>query len=118
MDRRAQINAWYLVSAMLAVLAIQHWWSESRQLETIPYSQFEEMVDAGKIIGDVHVSDKYITGTLKEAAPDSRKRFVTVRVEPMLAKRLAERGVTVTGAVENNLVRDILSWISSEDKMT
>ena len=107
MDRKAQINGWYLVAAILAVLAIQHWWIESRQIETIPYSQFEEMIDAGRI-QDVRVSDKYITGTLKEAAPDSRKRFVTVRVEPMLAKRLTERGVTVTGAVENNLVRDIL----------
>jgi cell division protease FtsH len=94
----------------LAVLAIQYWWIESRQVETIPYSQFEEMIDAGKI-EDVRVGDKYITGTLKEVVPDGRKRFVTVRVEPMLAKRLAERGVTVTGAVENNLVRDILSWI-------
>jgi ATP-dependent Zn protease len=99
MDRKAQINGWYLVAAMLAVLAIQHWWIESRQVETIPYSQFEEMIDAGKI-EDVHISDKYISGTLKEAVPDDRKRFVTVRVEPMLAKRLAERGVTVTGAVE------------------
>jgi hypothetical protein len=86
---------------MLAVLAIQHWWIESRQVDTIPYSQFEEMIDAGRI-RDVHVGDKYVTGTLKEAAPDGRKRFVTVRVEPMLAKRLAERGITVTGALENN----------------
>jgi cell division protease FtsH len=110
MDRKAQINGWYLVAAMLAILAIQHWWIESRQVETIPYSQFEEMIDAGSI-QDVRVGDKYITGTLKQAAPDGRKRFVTVRVEPMLAKRLAERGITVTGAVENNLIRDILSWI-------
>jgi cell division protease FtsH len=89
MDRKAQINGWYLVAPMLAVLAIQHWWIESREVETIPYSQFEEMIDAGKI-ENVHVSDKYISGTLKEAAPDGRKRFVTVRVEPMLAKRLAD----------------------------
>jgi cell division protease FtsH len=89
MDRKAQINGWYLVAAMLAVLAIQHWWIESREVETIPYSQFEEMIDAGKI-ENVHVGDKYVSGTLKEAAPDGRKRFVTVRVEPMLAKRLAD----------------------------
>ena len=110
MDKKTQINGWYIVVAVLAVLAIQQWWIESQQVETIPYSQFEQMIDAGKI-QSVRVTDKYITGTLKEPPPDGRKRFVTVRVEPMLAKRLAERGITVEGAVENNLIRDILSWI-------
>jgi cell division protease FtsH len=109
-DKKAQINGWYIVAAVLAVLAIQQWWIERQQVETIPYSQFEEMIDAGKI-QSVRVTDKYVTGTLKEAPPDGRRRFVTVRVEPALAKRLAERGITVEGGVENNLVRDILSWI-------
>ena len=96
--------------ARLAVFAIQSWWIESQQVETIPYSQFEQMMDAGKI-RDVRVTDKYITGTLKETPPDGRSRFVTVRVEPGLAKQLEEHGITVEGAVENNLIRDILSWI-------
>lgn len=110
MDKKAQIYGWYIVGAVFAVLAIQQWWTESQQVETIPYSRFEEMVDAGKV-QDVRITDKYITGNLKEPAVDGRKRFVTVRVEPTLAKRLAERGIAVTGAIENNLVRDILSWI-------
>jgi cell division protease FtsH len=109
-DKKTQINGGYVVAAVLAVLAIQHWWIESQQFETIPYSQFEQMIDAGKI-QSVRVTDKYVTGTLKETAPDGRKRFVTVRVEPALAKRLSERGITVEGAVENNLIRDLLSWI-------
>jgi cell division protease FtsH len=112
MDRKRQINGLYLIAAMLAVLAIQHPWLESRQVETIAYSQFEEMLDAGKI-QDVRVGDKYITGTLKEVPPDGRRRFVTVRVEPMLAKRLAEGGVTVTGAVENNLLHGSCPFCSS-----
>ncbi|MDP2619402.1 MAG: ATP-dependent zinc metalloprotease FtsH [Hyphomicrobiales bacterium] len=110
MDRKAQINGWYLVAAMLAVLAIQQWWITSQQVETIPYSQFERLVDAGQI-ESVRVTDKYITGTLKETLPDGRKRFVTVRVQPELARRLTERGIAVEGAVENNLIRDILSWV-------
>jgi len=109
-DRRIQINGWYLVAAVLAILAIQQWWIGSHQVETIPYSQFEELIDAGKI-QSVRVTDKYITGTLKEAQPDGRKRFATVRVDAALAKRLAERGITVEGGVDNNLVGDILSWI-------
>ncbi len=110
MNRKALINGWYLVAAMLAVFAIQSWWIESQQVETISYSQFQQMVDAGKI-KSVRVTDKYITGTLKETAPDGRSRFVTIRVEPSLAKELEERGISVEGAVENNLIRNILSWI-------
>jgi len=109
-DRKALINGWYIVAAVLAVFAIQSWWIESQQFETIPYSQFEQMIDAGKI-KSVRVTDKYITGTLKETPPDGRSRFVTVRVELGLAKQLEEHGITVEGAVENNLIRDILSWI-------
>ena len=72
-DKKTQINGWYLVAAVFAILAIQYWWIESQQVETIPYSQFEEMIDAGKI-QSVRVTDKYVTGTLKETLPDGRKR--------------------------------------------
>lgn len=109
-DKKTQINGWYIVAAVLAVLAIQQWWITRQQAETIPYTQFEEMVNAGQI-ESARVTEKFITGTLKETAPDGRRRFVTVRVEPALASRLAERGITVEGVVENNLIRDILSWI-------
>jgi len=110
MDRKALINGWYIVAAILAMFAIQSWWIESQQVETIRYSQFQQMMDAGKI-RSVRATDKYITGTLKETPPGGPSRFVTIRVEPGLAKQLEERGISVEGAVENNLIRDILSWI-------
>lgn len=66
MDRKTQINGWYVVAAVLAILAIQQWWITGQQLETIPYSKFDELADAGSI-QSVRVTDKYVTGTLKEA---------------------------------------------------
>ncbi len=110
MDRKTQINIWYTVAAVLAVLFIQQWWIERQRVETIPYSRFETLVEAGKV-KDVQVTDKFIRGTLKEPLPDGRTLFLTTRVEPALAEKLAEHGVTVTGALENTLLRDILSWI-------
>jgi cell division protease FtsH len=109
-DKKTQINTWYLLAALLALLLIQHWWISSKQVETIPYSQFEKLVEAGKI-QSVRVTDKFITGMLRETPPDGRQRFVTVRVDPALAKQLADRGITVEGAAENTLIRDLLSWI-------
>ena len=32
MDKKAQINGWYIVAAVLAVLAIQQWWIERQQV--------------------------------------------------------------------------------------
>jgi cell division protease FtsH len=95
---------------VFAILLIQQWWIQSQQVETIPYSQFDALVEAGKV-NDVYVTDRHIKGTLKEALPDGRSRFVTTRVEPALAGKLAERGVTVTGVIESTLLRDILSWV-------
>jgi cell division protease FtsH len=110
MDKKTQINTWYAIAAILAILVIQQWWVQSRQVEPIAYSQFEALVDAGKVT-DVYVTDTYISGTLKEALADGRKRFVTTRVEPTLAGKLAAHGVTVTGVVESTWLRDILSWV-------
>lgn len=49
MDKKALISGWYVVAAILAIFASQSWWIESQQVETIPYSQFEQMMVAGKV---------------------------------------------------------------------
>ena len=35
MDKKTQINGWYIVAAVFAVLAIQQWWVVRQQAETI-----------------------------------------------------------------------------------
>jgi cell division protease FtsH len=110
MNRKTQINLWYTVAALLAIVFVQQWWAERQRVETIPYSQFEALVREGKV-REVHVTENFIRGTATEPLADGRRLFITVRVEPGLAEKLAERGVTVTGVVETTLLRDILSWI-------
>ncbi len=110
MDRKTQLNLWYALAAVLAVLAFQRWWAQSQRVETIPYSQFEALVEQGKV-KEVYVTDQFIRGTLKEPIPDGRTLFLTTRVEPELAAKLAAQGVTVTGVVESTWLRDLLSWI-------
>lgn len=51
MDKKQQVNVWYVLLAMLALLLFQSWWIEQRQIETLPYSQFEKLLQEG---GDAH----------------------------------------------------------------
>jgi cell division protease FtsH len=62
MDTKFKINFWYIIAAMTLLLLFQSWWVQSQQVETIPFSQFETLVD-GKKIKDVFVSPDNVTGT-------------------------------------------------------
>lgn len=72
----------------------------------IPYSEFKEAVEAGKVT-EVAVSPQIIHGKMRED-----KIFNTIRIEdPDLLRSLAQHQVKVTGVIESTLFRDILSWI-------
>jgi cell division protease FtsH len=108
-ERKHQFAIWYIFAAFLGLMSIQYFWLEYRQVATIPYSQFEQLLDANQI-SQVLVSSDTIQGTLKEALPDGRKLFSTSRVDPELAARLNTHGVTVSGAPSSNFLSTILSW--------
>ena len=90
-------------------MLIQYVWLVYTQVETIPYSQFEQLLNENKI-SEVLVGHDFIQGTLKQPLPDGRKLFYTVRVDPALADMLKAHGVTITGAPSNNFLATILSW--------
>jgi cell division protease FtsH len=110
METKYKINFWYIIAAMMLMLLFQSWWVQKHQVETIPFSQFETLVD-GKKIKDVVVTPDYITGTLKEPLKDGRSEFVTTRVDPALTERLAKQGIVVTGVVPSTFLSDLLSWV-------
>jgi cell division protease FtsH len=109
-ERKHQFATWYIFAAFLGVMLIQYLWLQYTQIETIPYSQFEQLVDQDKI-SEVLVGSDTIQGTLKEPFPDGRKLFNTIRVEPDLAAKLSAHGVKVTGAPSSNFLSTILSWV-------
>jgi cell division protease FtsH len=109
-ERKHQFATWYIFAAFLGVMLIQSVWQSYTQVETIPYSQFEQLLADNKI-SDVLVGSDTIQGTLKEPFPDGRKLFYTVRVDPALADRLKEHGVVITGAPSSTWLSTILSWV-------
>jgi len=109
-ERKQHFAAWYIFAAFLGVMFVQYLWLRYSQVETIPYSQFEQLLDDNKITS-VLVGSDTIQGTLKEPLSEGRKLFYTVRVDPALADRLKAHGVTVTGAPTNTFLSTILSWV-------
>jgi cell division protease FtsH len=108
-ERKHQFATWYVFAAFLGVMLIQYVWLQYTQVETIPYSQFEQLLAQNKI-SEVLLGSDTIRGEVTEPFPDGRKLFYTVRVDPQLADKLQARGVKVTGIPSNNFLSTILSW--------
>jgi len=80
-DRKRNFVTWYLLAAMIGIFLFQFLWIKYLQVETVPYSRFNQLVNDGKV-DEVTVSQDSIRGTLKQALPDGRREFVTNRVDP------------------------------------
>jgi cell division protease FtsH len=109
-DKKTQINFWYIIIAILGILVIQNWYTKFTKVEPIPYSRFHELLDQDKI-AEIAITENHIYGSLKNEGADGLKDFVTTRVEPELADKLDKHNVIYTGVVQSTWVRDLLSWL-------
>ena len=62
--REHQINFWYLILAFLAVIWIQSLFFQSSHVKTIPYSEFQQILNEGKI-DKLFIGRTRITGAYK-----------------------------------------------------
>ena len=108
--RKRQFMIWYVLAAVFGVLLFQQFWTSYSQVETIPYSQFETLLDQNKV-AEVTVGTDSIQGTLKEPLPDGKREFYAVRVDPQLFDKLAAHQVVVNGAASSSVIQTILSWV-------
>jgi cell division protease FtsH len=109
-DRKTQINIWYVVLALLGFTLAQSFYQASKQYTTIPYSQFQTLLDQDKI-DQVWIEQNTIQGTLKAPEKDGLKQFVTTRVTPDLATVLDKHHVIYSGEIPSTWLTDILSWV-------
>ncbi len=110
MDKRTQINFWFVIVAVLSLLLVQNLYTQYTQVKPIPYSRFQHFLEDGRI-AEIAITENQIFGTLKEAHADGFKDFVTTRVEPELAEILDKHNVVYTGIIKSTWLRDLLSWI-------
>ncbi|MPZ45436.1 MAG: ATP-dependent zinc metalloprotease FtsH [Betaproteobacteria bacterium] len=110
MEKKTQFNLWYFVIATIAVLYMAEAWKQYRQVEPIPYSEFQNLLEAGKV-KEIAILDNHIQGTLTAPGSDGRDKFITTRVETDLARDLSKYNVKFTGVVQSTWLKDLLGWV-------
>src|SRR5882672_8040220 len=108
--KETQYHAWYWIAAIAVMMLIQAVFAAYTQVQTIPYSEFQDDLKAGKI-AEVRVSGNYIQGKFKEPDENGRSDFITTRVDPEMAQELEKYNVKFAGQIESTLLRDLLSWV-------
>lgn len=99
-----------ILAGGLLLVVLQFGLTTYNSVETIPYSQFEQLLSQDKI-AEVSVGSDMIQGKLKEPLPSGKSAFITARVDMALAEKLAAKGVSVTGVPSAGGLQSLLSWI-------
>ncbi|MES1148331.1 MAG: ATP-dependent metallopeptidase FtsH/Yme1/Tma family protein, partial [Bradyrhizobium guangdongense] len=111
-SRQQSVAIGYIFAAGILMVLLQWAFAAYSAVESIPYSQFEQLVAQGKV-AEVSVGQDVIQGKLKENEKLSggKTAFVTARVDLALAAKLDDKGIIVTGVPSGGLFQTILSWI-------
>ncbi|MBK8082526.1 MAG: ATP-dependent zinc metalloprotease FtsH [Devosia sp.] len=108
LNRKHQYNLWYFAAALLLLFAYQFWLGY-RSVAQITYSDLLSHLEAGRI-AEVTISETLIQGRFN-GAQDGYDYFVTERVDPELVRTFVDKGVTVRGTTESNLLATLASWV-------
>src|SRR5215218_9869174 len=108
-NKGARFHIGYWIAAFIGIMTLQYFYVTAREVATIPYSQFEQLLKDGKV-AEIGISNRFIQGKLREPL-DGKSKFVTTRVDPDFAQELQKYNVRYNGEVESTLLRDLLSWV-------
>ena len=114
-----------MVAAVL-ILGI-HYWQSARTVETLAYSDFKTLLQAGKL-SNLIVREKTITGivNLQNLEPllsseslesvnldeQLKHEFITIRVDdPTLIQQLQQQKIRYSGTLETTWLTTLISWI-------
>ncbi|WP_420840895.1 ATP-dependent zinc metalloprotease FtsH [Bradyrhizobium quebecense] len=98
-----------MVVVALGSLVLEWAWISYDRVDTIPFSQFEQLVAAGRV-AEVTVESDTIQGKVKDKLSSGNSFFMTARVDPALAEKLIAKGVVVRGVPSGGLSQTILLW--------
>ncbi|MDH3484857.1 MAG: ATP-dependent zinc metalloprotease FtsH [Myxococcales bacterium] len=106
---KPRLGILYLLAAVVAASLLLQVWQSSETVAPIPYSQFEHLLEDGKV-KEVVVTDDALRGELTEPI-DGKTRFATNQVDPDLAKDLRAHGVKYSKEQQSVFGRALVSWL-------
>ena len=109
-SRKQAIAIGYIFVAGMLLVLLQWAFMVYNSVESIPYSEFEQLVSQGKV-AEVSVGQDSIQGKLKDKLPSGKSAFVTARVDMALADKLQTKGIIVTGVPSGGVLQILLSWV-------
>src|SRR5450830_635454 len=109
MKKNHQWNLSYFLTAFVVFTVVQFLWAEHRAVQSIPYSQFLQLLNDQKV-SDLQVEKDQISGKL-QVPIDGHNLFTTVRIDPALATNLAQSGASFTGVNDNTFLSSLLGWL-------
>ena len=101
---------WLITFALIGAAAVTLLTSQGTGTTAIPYSQFEQLLNQGKVT-KVTVAGDTIRGTLSEKLPDGNDNFTTVQVPQDLAETLQKHNVEFSGTQGTGAFGTLLGWI-------
>ncbi|MFZ5758082.1 MAG: ATP-dependent zinc metalloprotease FtsH [Thermodesulfobacteriota bacterium] len=110
MNQENRLHLFFVLLTLFGVLIVHDLWVGFTRVETIPYSRFLELLEEDRI-AELYVTDRSLSGTIRDPHGNEKQQFVTVRVDDSLADRIAGKNVRMTGVVQSTFLHDLLSWV-------
>ncbi len=109
MEKHHKFSIWYVLLGIWFVLILNNLIYTSMGPKHIAYSEFLQKLRADRV-KEVAIGEKVITGVMLDEHNQPQK-FITVRVNPQLAKELEGHKVKFRGEVESTFLRSLFSWM-------
>jgi cell division protease FtsH len=111
LKREFKFDLLFFLAMIFAVVLIRDLWVGQSHLKTIPYSEFQSLLDKGEV-KDLIVGRNRIIGAYKASGEGGKpQHFATVRVEPQIADELTKRNIQFAGEPEPGVFENFLSWL-------
>jgi cell division protease FtsH len=107
-EQRAHVGYWFIAAALMMLFQI--WWAAQQQVESVPYSQFLQLLHDHKV-KSVEVQGERVTAELEKALPNGRSYVASIAVPQYIEQELKAAGVQYTGALPNTFWSTVLSWV-------
>lgn len=109
LELSARQIGWWLLGIVLLTLALDsgQWWRDERRID---YSEFLQQLDSGNV-SELEIGETLLRGRYVRVPDHGATRFVTKRIDPLLAERLAVRSVSFRAAPEAPALGALLAWL-------